>query len=425
VFRLDDQVMGTPGMAALISDATAVDGAGQLPLVRRLEEGVLTLTASRAAVGTVTLTYRARSIPVTEAGDRFGLRHDATGIGGLGAFFLVLPEAPAVDRIRVGWAPSSCPTGGEGMTSFTADATGGLGALWSAAYFFGHPRVVTVGAIRTAWFGAPALDVEAAAEWAAKAFAVERAFFADDDPGTYSVFVRMLPTLEARSNGVGHRLSFLAAIGPQTTFGPRLRTNIAHEMLHRWLGLHLRLAGPDGTHFWFTEGFTVHLANVLMHRAGLISSDEFLAELNVAATKHFTNPRAGASNDEIRRGFNSDQALSVVPYTRGALYAAELDAGIRRASQGKRSLDDMLRGLYGEISDPEGLPVDRFRETVRRELGAEGVARFDAVILRGGTPAPPADAYGPCFTQAARTDGAKGFQWVRVTGVPDARCAAW
>ena len=80
-------------------------------------------------------------------------------------------------------------------------------------------------------------------------------------------------------------------------FGPGLRSNIAHEMMHRWLGLGLRLAGPDGVNFWFTEGFTVHYARALMLRAGLISPDEFLSELKGATTRHFSNrsPSPGRS----------------------------------------------------------------------------------------------------------------------------------
>jgi len=50
------------------------------------------------------------------------------------------------------------------------------------------------------------------------------------------------------------------------------------------------------------------------------------------------------------------------------------------------------------------------------------------VILRGGRPEPPSDAFGPCFKREARSipvsSGQKreGFEWVRVKGVPDDQC---
>jgi len=412
VFRLADAVVGSPGMAALISDVTASDRAGRLPLVRGGGRD-LELAATRDVVGTVTLRYRARSVPVSvEGGGRFALRHDATGIGGLGQAFLVLPELRRVRRVRIEWGqPVECGAGagGGGLSSFGSgsvmiDATSGLDTLRSAVYFFGRPRVVTAaeGAahVRTAWFGAPVFDVAAAAAWAARAYAAERALFADDDSGDYALFARVVPSLGDRSNGVGQPDSLLLAIGPRTALGPRLRINIAHEMLHRWLGLRVRLAGPDGSSFWFSEGFTVYYANVVMLRAGLVTPDEFLAELNLAATRQLANPYSAATNDAIRRDFFASDAVSVVPYTRGALYAAELDASIRRASRGARRLDDVMRELERAARAAHaaaGLPGDALRKLVVRELGQAGADRYDAVIVRGGQPAPPRDAFGPCF----------------------------
>jgi hypothetical protein len=416
-FRLDDNVYGTAGMAQLISAAEASDERGPLPLVRRVATdpdggSFLELTAGRPAAGVVTLRYRARALPIADRGARHGLRHDATGIGGLGAYFLVLPASRRIHHIRIAWAPSPCMPDAQALSSFgdgpDAETTGELTTLRMASYFTGRPRTHASddGAlhVRSAWFGAPAFDVAAAAAWAARAFAAERAFFADDDPAPYHVFVRVLPAMAERSNGMGQPSSLLLAIGPKTTFGPRLRANLAHEMLHRWLGLRIRLAGPEGSALWLTEGFTVHYANVLLLRAGLISPDEFLSELDGAVTRQLANDRAAASNDEIRRGFFDDDALAVVPYTRGSLYAAELDAAIRRASHGARSLDTVVRELdRAARSAPVGdaglreLPPSTLREIVQRELGLPGVARFDAVIARGAQPDPPSDAFGPCF----------------------------
>jgi len=405
VFRLNDVVMGAPGMEKLVTDATAVDAGGSLPLMRRIADGALELTASRATHGPVTLRYRAHAVPASDRGAREGLRSDATGIGGVGEAFLVLPEVHGTLRMRIEWA-GTC---GQGTSSFgdgDIDTTGELQALQQAAYFVGHPRMFASDDgsmhVRSAWFGATAFDPADAAAWAARAFAAERRFFGDDDPTPYRLFVRVLASMGERANGTGQRSSFLSAIGPRTPFGVRLRTNIAHEMLHRWLGMRLRLAGPDGSSFWFTEGFTVFYANRLMLRAGLVSPDEFLGELNGTVTRLLANEHAAATNDEIRRRFFDDDALSVVPYARGALYAAELDAAIRTATHGARSLDDVIRELYARSARGE-LPATAVRDAVARELGASGAARYDAVIVRGAMPEPPSDAFGPCFERVAHS----------------------
>jgi hypothetical protein len=398
VFRLDDVVHGSPGMAKLVSAAEASDARGSLPLVRRKGES-LELVGSRAAAGLVTLRYRARSIAMADRGARYGLRHDATGIGGLGAFFLVLPESRRRERVAIEWAPATGCQGMQGLAS-VGELTGELADLRGAAFFFGKPRQHADGSLHAAWFGAPALDTAAATEWAGKAFTVLRAFFGDRDRAPYHVFVRVVPDMGERANGMGQPRSMLGAIGPRTPYGPRLRTNLAHEMLHRWLGLRLRIAGAEGRGYWFTEGFTVYYANALMLRAGLVTPDEFLAEVNGTVTRHVANSRSTASNAEIARDFTTDDAVSVVPYTRGALYAAELDAAIRKASRDRRSLDDLILGLYR--TGPREVPVAKFRAAVARELGKAGVARFDAVIQRGETPDPPSDAYGPCFERVSR-----------------------
>ncbi len=414
VLCLEDSVYGDPGMAQLITDVEASDGSGPLPLTRGPGPSIQ-LTTTRPATGAVTVRYRARSVPVSERGSRFGLRHDDTGIGGLGAFFLLLPDSSRHYPLKTEWARLSCTSSpAQGFSSFgfgpqQRTTVGPLSDLRMASYFIGTPTVASVDDgpvhLRAAWFGAPALDPAVATAWAAKAFAAERRFFADEDDAPYHLFLRVLPDMGARSNGMGQPSSFLSAIGPQTTWGPTLRRNIAHEMLHRWLGLRLRLGGPEGSGFWFTEGFTVHYASLLLFRAGLIPPEELLAELNTIADRHRANPRAAATNEDIQRGFFSDDALSTLPYTRGALYAAELNAALLRASGGARSLDDLLRALYrASLTAPRGesglreLPAEAFRDAVLRELGPAGAARFDAVILQGAAlPEPPPDAYGPCF----------------------------
>lgn len=428
VFRLEDRVHGVAGMASLISAAEAADERGSLSLARRMAtdadgRDTLELKAPRAAVGAVTLRYRAKSVPVAEVGAKHGLRHDANGLGGLGMHFIVLPESTPRYRIRVEWAPPACappPPGKDrvAMSSFgsagdAAEVTGPLEALRMGSYFIGRPTLLSIDRgsmrVRAAWFGEPSFDPIDASAWAARAFEAERAFFADNDPSPYHIFARVLPQMRDNRQGSGYFRSFISAIGPAMPWGARLRVHMAHEMLHRWIGIGLRFAGADGLNFWFTEGFNVHYTRVILLRAGLLTPDEFLEDLKQTTVGYYSGEHRFASNEEIRRGFWEDGALSMVPYNRGALYAAELDAAIRGASRGARSLDDVMRDLFRlSLTAKENeyglreLPQAAFREAVARELGEAGVDRFEAVILRGELAAPPSSAFGPCFKREAR-----------------------
>jgi len=139
-------------------------------------------------------------------------------------------------RMRVAWGTARCPATvrGEWMSSFgraaPADTVGELSSLRNAVYYWGSPQETKVDDsslhLRSAWFGKPAFGVAVAGAWAGKLFAAERAFFNDDDPNPYSMFVRVLESHEDRANGMGQETSYLSWIGPRTPFARRLKVNI-------------------------------------------------------------------------------------------------------------------------------------------------------------------------------------------------------
>lgn len=375
VFRLDDRVFGSDGQTALVSNIVARDDDGPLPLAKNERTDALELKATRAARGVVTLEYLANSVPTKSRGARHGLRHDATGIGGLGAFFLLLPESSKTWSFVVDWSSTAC--GREVETFHIAPESGTLEALRLATYFAGQPRVFVFGFFKVVWFGQPSFDLKEPSAHASDMAASIRVLFHDMSMEPYTLIYRVLPEMGDRSQGMGQSLGALIAIGPETKWNAKLRLNTMHEMLHRWLGLRLRIEGEEGANYWFTEGFTVHFAATRSYFDARLPAEDFLAEVNAIATKHFANPRRNATNAEIARGFFDDDLLSVVPYTRGALIAAALDARLK--SKG-RSLDDAISKLP---------PKTMTLATLRAALGSD----IDGQTI----PAIPKFAYGECF----------------------------
>jgi len=429
VFRIDDSADGDAGIVATLSDLALSDAGGAVPFGRRMSGEALEVVPRRAVRGPVTLSYRASSLPLADHGSWWGVRHDDVSIGGAGRHFLIVPDDVAPHRVRVTWQPPACAKAGKGYSSFPGDVAvvDSVQELLYASYFWGKGRGARAtaggGEVLGVWFGDIALDVAAATSYAAEVYAAERAFFGDADASPYTVFARVIPEQHDHSNGIGQPHSFLLAIGPTLPWAAHLRTNIAHEMFHRWFGMRTSIGEGLDNAWWFSEGFTVYYANVIPFRHHLIGPDEFVANLNVATTKHFANKYRHATNAAIRAGFASNADLQRVPYSRGALYAAELDAAIRAASRGKRSLDDLVVGLYraGEPTHWKApLKPAAFTTALERELGAAAVARFHAVIEDGATPNPPTGAYGPCFTRHELAGGA--FEWARVPGIADQDC---
>jgi predicted metalloprotease with PDZ domain len=167
-------------------------------------------------------------------------------------------------------------------------------------------------------------------------------------------------------------------------------------MLHTW-GPRLR---PEGFQTqWFTEGTAVFYQRVLPLRAGLLTPERFLADLNETAVRYYTNSQIGAPNDEIGKRFWEDTRIRVLPHDRGAFYFSVVNDQIRKASGGKRSLDDVVldlvrRGRHGEILDGSGWVA-----LLEKEVGPAARTTYDS-MLAGGLMLPDSDAFGPCFERA-------------------------
>jgi hypothetical protein len=86
---------------------------------------------------------------------------------------------------------------------------------------------------------------------------------------------------------------------------------------------------------------------------------------------------------------------------RGSLYFFALDAAIRQASGGARSLDDILLDLFARRAEGETVSVRTFTDALAKELGPGVAAELDSVVVRGTkTVFVPPDAFGPCFTHS-------------------------
>ncbi|MCC6781417.1 MAG: M61 family metallopeptidase [Planctomycetes bacterium] len=143
----------------------------------------------------------------------------------------------------------------------------------------------------------------------------------------------------------------------------------SHEFFHAWNVKRLRpkalgpfdYSGPNRTRFlWLSEGVTSYYGDLLLVRAGIWDAEHFWT---------------GAIADEIRALQNNPGRLKMsiaeaswtvwdAPYMRrgrtapdyynkGMLLGLLLDVEIRDASDGKRSLDDVMRAVY-ELCMQEG-----------------------------------------------------------------------
>lgn len=131
---------------------------------------------------------------------------------------------------------------------------------------------------------------------------------------------------------------------------------LAHEYFHTWNGIKFHLDDPEGSNYWFSEGFTEYFTRRMLRNAGLWDDQAVLSDINRSLAEHDGNPRRNAPNEELKQQFWTNADISRLPYRRGDLLALAIDEEIRRVSSGRRSLDDVFREMIKAHRDRSTMP---------------------------------------------------------------------
>lgn len=266
-------------------------------------------------------------------------------------------------------------------------------------------------ALQGRWAFSDAAFVDLAAE----IVAAERAFFdqAEARPTLISAISvgRRVPGRIA-TGGTGLTDSTALFLSPGLDLRPgsrsrlRLALLLAHELFHHWNGHVIQVAEPEELVYWFSEGFTDFYARRLLLRAGVIDVDRYAALVNDTSVRYSTNPRRNAPNRRIQRDFWRDEAVGELPYQRGCLVAHLLDQRIRSRSQGRRSLDDLMRALAAHARRT-GQRVDTPQLLARfaRATSARFADRLRGIVVDGDSIDLPLDLYAPCLRGETRRIG--------------------
>jgi len=173
---------------------------------------------------------------------------------------------------------------------------------------------------------------------------------------------------------------------------------VSHEFFHTWNVKRLRpkALGPFDyenevhTHdLWIAEGFTSYYDDLLLKRADLITEDEYLTRLSdqvhglQQTPGRLVHPLAMTSYDSwikfYRRDENSKNT-TVSYYGKGAVVAWLLDAEIRKATVGEKSLDDVMRLAYSRYSGETGYTSKQFRDVASEVAGTDLTPFFTTAV---------------------------------------------
>jgi len=172
----------------------------------------------------------------------------------------------------------------------------------------------------------------------------------------------------------------------------------SHEFFHTWNVKRLRPAeltpGEYETELYTTslgiaEGFTSYYAQVLLHRAGLTGENELLASLSRTIAELQTTPGrqvqslSMSSFDTWIKFYHPDENsinTAISYYTKGDVAAFLLDARVRAATRGARSLDDVMRLALARNPVARGYTPAAFRAAASEIAGTDLSSWFAQVF---------------------------------------------
>jgi predicted metalloprotease with PDZ domain len=211
--------------------------------------------------------------------------------------------------------------------------------------------------------------------------------------------------------GLEHRSSQSVAFDPHA-FRPEKAYRdalllFAHELFHAWNVKRIRpeAFGPFDygrevytVDLWALEGFTSYYEALLPVRAGLLTEAQAFEEWMRHWKAHLETPgrtvqsAETASFDTWIRFYRPDEnSVNVAEsyYRRGALLGLALDLTLRRATGGRRGLDEVFRRLFRTYAAKgRGYPPGAFEDAAARVARSRPAVRrfFDRYVRGIGTP---------------------------------------
>lgn len=190
--------------------------------------------------------------------------------------------------------------------------------------------------------------------------------------------------------GLEHANSTLLTASPRMT----APTNswlafVSHEYFHAFNVKRLRPVElgpfdyenpPNTSSLWVSEGLTTYFGDLMVVRAGLGTVQDHLARLssNISSLQNSPGRLLQTLEQSSLDVWNSgtsgvgrDTATKISYYVKGPVVGFLLDAKIQRVTNGKKSLDDVMRLAYKRYAGERGFTAEQFRKTTEEVAGVD------------------------------------------------------
>lgn len=206
---------------------------------------------------------------------------------------------------------------------------------------------------------------------------------------------------ESPDGGSGLEHLSSVELGVSTGMGLGLRSVLAHEYFHAWnvKRIRSRVLGPFDYNvlpktgaLWWLEGVTDYYASLMLWRYGMAGQDylgnqvgrNYGSYLSNAAHTTISPYDASFRVGEANNGRGNSQGYQISYYTLGWLTGLCLDVELRDRTQGRVSLDDVVKQLFIDCNGKPGFEEGHIREVLVAKGGPAFGPIYDEWVLKPG-----------------------------------------
>lgn len=218
----------------------------------------------------------------------------------------------------------------------------------------------------------------------------------------FKKYVWHFSPFNAQDGGWGLEHLSSTQIGLATGLGQGTISVCSHEYFHAWNVKRVRssVLGPFDYQvlpktgaLWWLEGVTDYYADVLLHRYGYFGDDYFMENILSNVNRTRSNQQrfevspydASYRVGEAANGQGNSSGFGVNYYNTGWLLGLCLDIELRTQTAGRRSLDDVARGLYEVCKDGKpGFAEDEIRKQLVKFGGDALGTAYDNWVMKPG-----------------------------------------
>ncbi len=319
-----------------------------------------------------------------------------------GAIVLAVPRGPGTRKVTAtmtlppGWLASSDLTNGTLTTANLAYAS-----ILASRELYSTARPVASGTLHLGSIGTRRQEADSIATLLASSLNALRSTVApkdaasnDSTAGATQLTVNLITLNEGdawgSSAGGASATIFLAHEDPSRSWSFEILRSLASA----------DEPTGDASTAWFTQGFNGYRLASALRAKRLFDNVTFARHMDQTLGMYGGSPFRRVSNARVVEDYDRIREMQSLPSARGELFAWLVDARMREATQGRKSLADALRRMDAETAAAHTAldPGPALIAAVAAEGGVDIAPLYQRYIVEGQLLQLPRDALGPCFS---------------------------